>query len=56
MVESFESQLDAQVEERLTAMEQPGYAFPESLGRIDWALIGAVPVVSAVLLAVGAAL
>lgn len=49
----FDEELDAQVKERLSVMEDPDYQFPEPLGKVDWAAIVAVPVICLVLLIVG---
>ncbi|WP_156411860.1 hypothetical protein [Hugonella massiliensis] len=51
--ESFEQELDREVDERLALMEEPGYQFPAPLGRIDWVLIAVIPAVSLLLLVVG---
>lgn len=56
MDNGFERELDLQVGERIALMEEPGYEFPQALGKADWALIVVVPVVSLCLLALGAVL
>lgn len=49
----FDSELESEVHERLALMEEPGYVYPKALGRVDWALIVACPIVSIVLLIIG---
>ena len=51
--DDFERQLDAEVNERLALMEEPGYEFPKALNKLDWMLITAIPIVSVALLAIG---
>lgn len=51
--ESFEAELQQEVAERLALMEEPGYEYPRQLGRVDWALIVAIPIVSLCLLVIG---
>ncbi|WP_158407622.1 hypothetical protein [Berryella intestinalis] len=56
MDNGFERELDLQVGERIALMEEPGYEFPQALGKADWAFIVVVPAVSLCLLALGAVL
>lgn len=49
----FEEELQREVAERLTLMETPGYEYPKPLGRVDWALIVAIPIISLCLLVIG---
>ena len=49
----FEDELEAEVRERLALMEEPGYEFPDRLGKIDWALITVIPIVCLALLVAG---
>ncbi|WP_283170291.1 hypothetical protein [Curtanaerobium respiraculi] len=50
---NFEEELDREVRERLAIMEESGYEFPRALGKVDWALIVACPIVSLILLVIG---
>lgn len=51
--DDFERELDAEINERLALMEEPGYQFPKALNKVDWALIIAIPIVSVALLVIG---
>lgn len=51
--DDFERELDAEINERLALMEEPGYQFPKALNKVDWALIVAIPIVSVALLVIG---
>ena len=51
--DNFERQLDAEVNERLALMEEPGYEFPKALNKLDWTLITIIPIASIVLLVIG---
>ncbi len=51
--EDFNAELQREVTERLALMESPGYEYPKALGRVDWALIVAIPIISLCLLIVG---
>ncbi len=51
--DGFERELDAEINERLALMEEPGYQFPKALNKVDWALIIAIPIVSVALLVIG---
>lgn len=51
--EDFEQELQREVAERLALMEDPAYEFPKPLGRVDWALIIAIPIISLCLLVIG---
>lgn len=38
----FETELNAEVTERLDMMEQPGYEFPERMKRADYVIAGVI--------------
>lgn len=49
----FEAELQKEIEERLSIMQEPDYVFPEALSKVDWAFIVAIPVISIIALVVG---
>ncbi len=51
--DEFEKELEAEVSERLAIMEDPHYEYPKALGKIDWILITACPIVCLGLLVLG---
>jgi len=51
-MDSFESELNAEVEKRLGMMEEPGYEFPTRMKKSDFAIAGVIMAVCLVVLEV----
>ena len=50
---NYEEELNAEIEERLSEMENPDYAFPRRFGKKDYIIAAAIVVIGILVLIVG---